>query len=382
MEPAIPRIFNPPQGGYFLFGPRGTGKTTLLKQRYSEALWVNLLEPDLFRQLSARPERLKEMVEGAGKKVVVVDEIQKIPELIDVIHKLIEDNKDVKFILTGSSARKLKSTGAGLLGGRLAKQSLYPFMAFELGDKFKLEQVLETGLVPVVYSSADRAEFLKAYAAMYVKEEVQAEGLVRNIGSFSRFLESVSFSHGSELNISSVARDCQVERKTVEGFVNILEDLLIAYRIPVFRKKAKRQVVSHPKFYLFDTGLFRVLRPSGPLDDTGSIEGCALEGLVAQHLIAWCSYGGARSSVYYHETKSGSEVDFVVYGQNSFFAIEVKNSRKVRQEDLVPLRNFIEDYPESKGIFLYRGKEKLKISNIYCVPVDEFLRTLEPGKNP
>ncbi|MEI6845763.1 MAG: AAA family ATPase [Candidatus Firestonebacteria bacterium] len=378
----MPRIFTPPEGGYFLFGPRGTGKTTYLKQKYQGALWFDLLEPDLFRQLSARPERFKEIFEGEGKKVVVVDEIQKIPELIDVIHKLIEENKDVKFILTGSSARKLKRTGAGLLGGRLLKQSLHPFMACELGELFKLEQALETGLVPVVYSSTDRKAFLRAYAAMYIKEEVQAEGLVRNIGNFARFLEAVSFSHGSTLNISNVSAECQVERKTVEGFLNIMEDLLIAYRIPVFKKKSKRITVSHPKFYLFDTGLFRVLRPSGPLDDAGSIEGAALEGLVAQHLISWCSYGGGLDNVYYHKTKSGGEVDSVIYGEKSFFAIEVKNSRRVRNDELRPLKDFISDYPNCKGLLLYRGKEKLKIGNIYCIPVSEFLKNLIPGKNP
>jgi len=381
METLIPRIFTSPKHNFFLFGPRGTGKTTWLRQNYPDAIWIDLLEPDVFRSYSARPERLREIVLAyPDKKTVVVDEIQKVPELLSAIHTLIEKKLGIQFILTGSSSRKLKRTGADLLAGRVIKKTLHPFLAIELGRKFNLTNALKQGLLPLVVSAQDSNSILKTYAALYIREEVQMEGLVRNIGNFSRFLEAVSFSHGSILNTSNVARECEVERKVVEGYITILEDLLLAFHLPVFTKRAKRAVVSHPKFYFFDAGVFRSLRPSGPLDRTEEIEGCALEGLVAQHLIAWNSYRGDKNKVYFWRTAAGSEVDFVVYGDEVFWAIEVKNTSRIRPEDLRSLNSFRADYPESSVYLLYRGKERIMRNGILCVPCDEFLLNLNPEK--
>ena len=381
METLIPRIFTSPKHNFFLFGPRGTGKTTWLRQNYPDAIWIDLLEPDVFRSYSARPERLREIVLAyPDKKTVVVDEIQKVPELLSAIHTLIEKKLGIQFILTGSSSRKLKRTGADLLAGRVIKKTLHPFLAIELGRKFNLTNALKQGLLPLVVSAQDSNSILKTYAALYIREEVQMEGLVRNIGNFSRFLEAVSFSHGSILNTSNVARECEVERKVVEGYITILEDLLLAFHLPVFTKHAKRAVVSHPKFYFFDAGVFRSLRPSGPLDRTEEIEGCALEGLVAQHLIAWNSYRGDKNKVYFWRTAAGSEVDFVVYGDEVFWAIEVKNTSRIRPEDLRSLNSFKDDYPESTVYLLYRGKERIMKNGILCVPCDEFLLKLSPEK--
>jgi len=231
-----------------------------------------------------------------------------------------------------------------------------------------------------VVSSPDPQKVLKTYAALYVREEVQMEGFVRNVGNFSRFLEAASFSHGSLLNISNVARECEVERKTVEGYISILEDLLLAFRLPIFSKRAKRAAISHPKFYYFDTGLFRSLRPSGPLDRPEEIEGSALEGLVAQHLIAWNSYRGERNKLYFWHTPSGTEVDFVVYGEEVFWAVEVKNTSNIRNEDLKSLRAFKENYPQSSPVFIYRGKQRLLKNGIVCIPCVEFLTCLHPNK--
>jgi len=381
METLIPRIFTSPKHNFFLFGPRGTGKTTWLRQNYPDAIWIDLLEPDVFRSYSARPERLREIVLAyPDKKTVVVDEIQKVPELLSAIHTLIEKKLGIQFILTGSSSRKLKRTGADLLAGRVIKKTLHPFLAIELGRKFNLTNALKQGLLPLVVSAQDSNSILKTYAALYIREEVQMEGLVRNIGNFSRFLEAVSFSHGSILNTSNVARECEVERKVVEGYITILEDLLLAFHLPVFTKRAKRAVVSHPKFYFFDAGVFRSLRPSGPLDRTEEIEGCALEGLVAQHLIAWNSYRGDKNKVYFWRTAAGSEVDFVVYGDEVFWAIEVKNTSRIRPEDLRSLNSFRDDYPKSSVYLLYRGKERIMRNGILCVPCDEFLLNLNPEK--
>lgn len=201
MESNIPRFFKAPQQSFFLFGPRGTGKSTWLRNNYPDALWVDLLEPETFRSLSARPERLRELVLGnRDKKIVVIDEVQKIPELLSLVHTLIESDKTRRFILTGSSARKLKKTGVDLLAGRVLLRTMHPFVAGELGSGFDLIQALSVGLVPLVTCAPSPSDVLRTYAALYVQEEVKMEGLTRNVGDFSRFLEAITFSHGSELN--------------------------------------------------------------------------------------------------------------------------------------------------------------------------------------
>ncbi len=381
METIIPRVFTPPKQSFFLFGPRGTGKSTWLKANMPDAVWIDLLEADEFRSYSARPERLKELVfANSGKKTVVIDEIQKVPALLSVVHSLIEKKLGLRFILTGSSSRKLKKTGADLLAGRVIERTFHPFMALELGRKFKLASALKQGLLPLVFSAVDSDAVLRTYASLYVREEVQMEGMVRNIGNFSRFLEAVSFSHGSLLNISNVARECEVERKAVEAYITILEDLLLAFRVPVFSKKAKRATIAHSKFYYFDAGVYRSLRPCGPLDRPEEIEGAALEGLIAQHLTAWSSCRGRKNKVYFWKTAAGSEVDFVVYGEEVFWAIEVKNTSRIRPEDLRSLKSFKSEYPQSNAFLLYRGKERLKKDGVLCVPCEEFLLNLDPGK--
>ncbi|HEX6566126.1 MAG TPA: ATP-binding protein [Chthoniobacterales bacterium] len=274
---------------FFLLGPRGTGKTLWTQHEFPESLRIDLLDPETHRQLAARPERLIEVVEANRRsKQVVIDEIQKLPELLEVVHLLIERKAGQQFILTGSSARKLRRQGVNLLGGRAVQYHLHPYMATELDKKFSLSKALKHGLLPVVWAADDPERVLLAYNSLYLREEVQLEGLVRNVGSFARFLEGMTFSHASVLNLSNVARECQVNRKTVEGFVEILEDLLLGFRLPVFSRRAKRELAAHLKFYFFDAGIFRANRPVGPLDSPEEISGGALEGLVAQHLRAWC----------------------------------------------------------------------------------------------
>jgi predicted AAA+ superfamily ATPase len=304
--------------------------------------------------------------------------VQKVPELLPVVHQLIEQRRRLQFILTGSSARKLKRSGVDLLAGRAVLRTLHPYMAAELGDRFEIASALHRGLVPLVVGASDPTDVLRTYAALYLREEVQQEGLVRNVGGFAHFLESISFSHGSVVNLSAVARDCQVERKTVEGYVSILEDLLLAFRLPVFTKRARRAVAAHPKLYLFDAGIYRSLRPAGPLDRPQEIDSAALEGLVAQHLRAWIAYRSDQHQLCYWRTRSGVEVDFVVYGATGLYAIEVKNSHRVRPEDLRGVGAFRNDYPQARGLLLYRGTERLLVNDIVCCPVDAFLRSLRP----
>ena len=341
---------------------------------------MNLLEPETYRTLLTRPERLREIVLGhRGSPDVVVDEVQRIPELLNVVHDLMKSGRALRYVLTGSSARKLRRGGVDLLGGRAVVRTLHPFMAAEWPG-FSLSGALRYGLLPLVVDSDNPGDTLAAYATLYLEEEVQAEGLARSVGQFSRFLEAVSFSHASVLNISAVAREAEVSRKTVEGFLSVLEDLLLAYRVPVFTRRAKRRTAAHPKLFLFDAGVFRSLRPAGPLDRPEEIEGAALEGLVAQHLGAWIAYGGADLELSTWRTRSGTEVDFVVYGEGTFHSIEVKNASRVRPEDLRGLRAFLDDYPEARGLLLYRGERRLVKGGVTCIPVEEFLGELRPGR--
>ncbi len=377
----IPRLLNAPEKSFFLFGPRGTGKSTWVRKTFPGAVRLDLLQADTFRTYSAKPETLRDLVAAdEGPRTVVIDEVQKIPSLLEMVHTLMEERKNLRFILTGSSARKLKRAGVDLLAGRAVVRTLHPFLAFELGDGFHFAKALRDGLLPLVWESREPEDVLKAYAALYLREEVQMEGLVRNIGDFSRFLEAASFSHASELNLSNLSRECQIERKTAEGYMGVLEDLLLGFSLPVFTKRAKRATSARPKFYYFDAGVYRSLRPRGPLDRAEEIEGQALEGLVAQHLRAWNAYGGEKSALSFWRTRSGAEVDFVVYGPEGFWAIEVKNSGRIRDEELRPLQTFLEDYPEAKGLFLYRGKDRLKKGKVLCLPCEDFLRQLKPGR--
>lgn len=374
-----PRFFQPPKESFFLFGPRGTGKSTWLKKHYPSALWIDLLEPDLYRKYSAFPEHLRDLIDAnQDKKVIIIDEVQKIPDLLPLVHALIEEKKGLQFILTVSSSRKLKRLGTDLLAGRALLYHFHPFLPKELGENFSLEKSLEIGMLPLVWDSNDPKKTLLSYTSLYLKEEVQSESLVRKIGDFSRFLEIISFSHASVLNSTNIARECEINRSTVDNYLQILKDLLLGYTLDVFSKRAKRQLSSHPKFYLFDSGVFNSLRPKGPLDKGSEINGAALEGLVAESLRTWIDLNETTSSLHFWRTRSGNEVDFIIYGQDCFFAIEVKNSSHVSFQDLKGLKAFKEEYPEAIPILLYRGKEKILYQQILCIPVEKFLLNLKP----
>ena len=377
----IKRVFEEPKKSYFLFGPRGTGKSTLSQWRHPKALVIDLRLSDLKLRLSSNPQYLLELVRAQPKgQVIIIDEIQKIPELLSLVHVLIEEKQGWIFILTGSSSRKLKREGVDLLAGRALKKNLHPFMASELGELFVMEEALKYGLLPLRFDEENPFDTLKTYVALYMEEEVKAEGIVRNIEPFVRFLQAISFSHGAQLNLTNIARECMVKRTTVTSWVSILEDLLIAFQIPVFTKRAKRELSTHPKFYYFDAGVFRTIRPQSIEDPSSELEGPALEGLVAQHLQAWCDYTSGENSLTFWRTRSGVEVDFVLHSSLGLWAIEVKNNRSLSLNDLRPLKIFLEDYPEAKAIYLYRGTDRLMKGNILCMPCSEFLSKLKPNQ--
>lgn len=379
METVI-RFFHAPPKSFFLFGPRGTGKSTWLKSHYPSAKLIDLLEPDTYRTYLAFPERLQEFVAGhLDATIFIIDEVQKVPDLLSAVHLLLEKKQGYQFILTGSSSRKLKRQGVDLLASRATLKHMHAFMAAELKEKFSLENALIYGMIPLIHDSPNPTQDLKTYVALYMKEEVQMEGLVRNIDQFARFLEAISFSQGSVLNYSNVGRDCGVSSKTVENYVSILEDLLLGFTLPIFTKKAKRILSVHSKFYFFDAGVYQAIRPRGPLDYPEEIQGLALETLIAQHLRAWLDYSDKEGELYFWRTKSKLEVDFIIYGEIGFYAIEVKNSDKIKPEDLLPLNEFQKDYETCQCILLYRGKEKIQKGNILCMPVTDFLLQLIPN---
>ncbi|MEK7270632.1 MAG: AAA family ATPase [Planctomycetota bacterium] len=380
----IARAFDPPKTSFFLFGPRGTGKSTWVRSLFPDALYIDLLREDVRFEYLGRPERFDARVEAlpAGS-TVIVDEIQRAPELLNSVHRFIETKRGLRFVLTGSSARKLKRDGVNLLGGRALLRRMHPFLASELGKEFRLEYALRFGLLPIVRSSDRPEEQLRSYVALYVREEVETEGRVRRIESFHRFLEAVSFSHGGVLNLSDISRECGVTRRSAEGYIHVLEDLHFSFRLPVFTRRAKRSLTAHPKFYLFDAGVFRTLRPTGPLDRPAEIDGQALEGLVAQHVRAWIDYRNMKNALYFWRTRAGSEVDFVLYGDDGLWAIEAKNTGHVRPEDFRGLRSFLDEYPSARALLLHRGRDRLMPENrILAVPVESFLSRLTPERDP
>ncbi|MBD3321258.1 MAG: AAA family ATPase [Chitinivibrionales bacterium] len=363
----------------FLFGPRGTGKSTWLKEKYPHAAYIDMLNSETFRYYSAFPERaLRILDDYPQKECFIIDEVQKVPDILSNLHSFIEDHKDILFILTGSSSRKLKAKGVDLLAGRALLKTFHPFMASELGNDFDIDKALTLGMVPLVLTSSAPLETQRSYINLYLNEEVKEEGLTRNIGNFTRFLEIISFSQGSVLNLSEISRDSEVKRNTLDSYVSILEDLLIAVRIPVFSHRAKRELIRSRKFYFFDCGVFQGIRTKGPLEDAASLRGTALETLVMQHLRAWIEYSGKEIQLYFWRTRGGSEVDFIIYGENTFFAFEVKNTRNPRAKDTSGLRSFGQDYPPARLVLLYRGKEKKRRDGVDWIPVERFLRALSP----
>lgn len=370
------RLLSPPaQNSFFLFGPRGTGKTTWVKSKFPRALYFDLLKAETYNFFLANPSRIEEAIPGDFGDWVVIDEIQKIPQLLDEVHRLIED-KHYKFILTGSSARKLRRGGVNLLAGRARIHYLHPLTATELGSDFNLIKYLQFGGLPGVFSAKDKTDYLKSYVQTYLQQEIIQEGISRNLSAFARFLETASFSQGSVLNMSAVAREAAVGRRVAENYFSALEDLLIGVKLPSFAKRAKRKLVSHSKFYFFDTGVYRAVRPVGPLDQPEFIGGIALESMFFQNLRAINDYLNLGYDLYYWRTAAGTEVDFIAYGKRGIKAFEIKSKKDVFSNDLTGMGSFLTDYPQAKGYIIYGGSMKRRKQGIEIWPAGEALRSL------
>jgi predicted AAA+ superfamily ATPase len=363
---------------YLIFGPRGTGKSTWIKSELRPDIYIDLLKDDTYQRLLAHPERLQEYVHIKNPNIIVIDEIQKIPALTNEVHRLIELKK-WKFILTGSSARKLKQSKANLLGGRALEKKMFPLTAMELGNDFDLVQSLQYGHLPSLFSqhNFNKEDFLKSYITVYLREELIQEGIIRNVQSFAKFLESASFSQASVLNISNIARDVDKDPKVISDYFEILEDLLIAYRLPIFSRKGKRKTIKKSKFYFFDVGVYRAIRPTGPLDNTSDLNGHAFETLVFQEIKALNEYLNWKYDLSYWHTDRGQEVDFILYGKRGLHAIECKCSATISATDLQSLILFKQDFKPAQLKMIYAGDEEMIINDVHIIPISKFLLSMD-----
>lgn len=367
----------------FLWGPRKTGKTTFLKRHFPSSLIYDFLKTDLFLEISKNPAVLRERLCAQDKDVlrhpVILDEAQKVPQVLDEVHWLIE-NKGLRFILCGSSARKLRRGHANLLGGRAWRYEMFPLVTAEVRD-LDLLRALNHGMVPAHYlqEAKDVKKSLKAYVQDYLTEEVFDEGLTRNIPAFSRFFDAFAYSHGELTNYSNIARDCGVDSKTVKEYHQILVDTLLATRLSPFRKRSSRGIISlAPKYYLFDAGVANYLKKQWLQEERGAAFGRAFEHFILMELLACRSYHDLDFEINFWRTKTGLEVDFVLAG--GAVAIEVKGASRLENADLKGLKAFREEYSPGRSIVVCNEPVKRTRDHIEILPWREFLDKLWKGK--
>ncbi|MCI5064092.1 DUF4143 domain-containing protein [bacterium] len=362
----------------FLLGPRQTGKSWLIRARYSDARIFNLLDIELFRTLSKRPSTLREQIEPEDR-LVVIDEIQLLPELLNEVHLLIEE-RGTTFLLTGSSARKLRRAGVNLLGGRATQRFLFPFVRRELREHFELDQALSRGLLPSIYFSDDYRSDLRDYVELYLKEEVAAESLVRSLPAYSRFLDVAALSNSYIINYTKIADDAQIAPSTVREYFHILRDTLLIERLPPWRESKKRKATAKDKFYFFDVGVVRYLQGRRELIRDSVEYGEALETYLFHELRAYCSYV-SRDALSYWRTSTGHEVDFLL-GDHT--AIEVKATRNVSFRDLKGLQALQEEQVFRRYILVAQEERRRTVDGIEIIPLHEFLDELwrDAGEGP
>jgi predicted AAA+ superfamily ATPase len=361
----------------FLWGARQTGKSTLLKFLYPESLYFDLLLSDEYERLLRRPSLLREIIEGSDiSSPVIVDEIQRLPELLNEVHWLIE-NRGIRFILSGSSPRKILRSGGNLLGGRALRYELHPLVSAEIPD-FDLIKALNNGLLPRHYLSNNPRKLLSAYIGNYLRDEIITEARIRNITSFSRFLEAAAFSNGEMVNYSNIAADCGVSSPTVREYFQILEDTLTGHFLPSFQKNPKRRVINAPRFYFFDVGIAGYLIKRGRIDYGSEAFGKAFEHFIYQEIIAHSHYSDLNYPVSYWRTTSQLEVDFILGDHET--AIEVKSTNMVNPRHLKGLKSFSEEYKVKRSIVVSTDPHPRRIDDIMIMPWKMFLEELWAGK--
>lgn len=373
---------------FFLWGPRQTGKSTLLREAFPDARWIDLLKADHFRRYAARPELLRQELEAesagdaggaAPSRQIVIDEIQKVPALLDEVHWLMEARGHC-FALCGSSARKVRRGGANLLGGRAHRYELRGMTAGELADDFDLDRILNHGYLPRVYRASRPGRLLDAYVGDYLKEEIAAEGLVRNIPRFSNFLEAAALCDGEVVNFANIARECGVSGHTARSHFEVLEDTLLGTWLPAYRKRAKRRVAHAPKFYFSDVGVVNRLARRGRVLSGSADYGRAFENWVFHELAAYLGYRQAEADLSFWRLAGGTEVDFVI-GEMEV-ALEAKSSRNVVRGHLKGLRSLVRDHPTvRRRIVVCREPRRRRTEDgIEIVPAREFAAGLWEGE--
>ena len=366
---------------FFLWGPRQAGKTTLLRQSYPDARWVDLLRSDDFRRYSANPEFLRQEIEADEAdptRQVVIDEVQKVPALLDEVHWLME-NRGLSFALCGSSARKVRRGAANLLGGRAVRLELRGLTAGELGDDFDLTRMLNHGYLPRIYGASRPRRLLDAYVADYLREEVAAEGLVRNLPAFSGFLDAAALSDCEIVNISNVARECGVSNHTAKGYFGILEDTLLGRWLPAYRRRRKRRLTAAPKFYFADVGVVNRLARRGEVAPGSELYGKAFENWVHHELSAFVGYREIDDDLSYWRLPSGIEVDFVLGDVR--LAVEAKASARIDRNHLKGLRAIAQEYPETdrRVVVCLEPRARRTDDGIDILPAETFVRRLWSG---
>lgn len=369
-----------PQRSFFLLGPRGSGKSTWLRANFPDAHVVDLLSEEHYQRLLAQPGRFADELRAlAPDRWVVVDEVQRLPSLLNEVHRFGEE-KRLRFALCGSSARKLKRAGVNLLAGRALPRAMHPFVPEELGEHFDLETALRYGLLPIVGDSSDRDETLAAYARLYLKEEIQAEATVRNLPGFARFLPIAALYHGQTVNTSNIAREAGVARTTVSGYLDILEETLLCFRVPGFEAKLRVRERKLPKWYWCDPGIVRAMRGS-----RGAVvheeRGALFEGMVAQLLRAYRDYTGMCDSITYWSAESRStEVDFILTTGQEHIAIEVKSGVNVTDKWFAGLRAVASLPGLKRRIIVYpTGPTLMTEDGIEVIPFAALAQALASG---
>lgn len=378
--PPIRRLSPAPTRSTFLFGPRGTGKSTYAQQCFPDALLLDLRSGPVARMLAAEPERLHETLDAASvDRWVVIDEVQRVPAILDAVHQRMDREPARRFLLTGSSARSLHRAGVNLLGGRAGRRIMSPFLAAELGDAFSLSVAQRIGLLPVIWTAESAEEALADYATVAVFDEVRAEARVRQLDGFARALEQLALSHGSVISPTAIAQLAAVKKSTVVDWIDVLESMFLIARVPVFSARpSRRALAAQPKLYFADTGIAAAFRPSDSARVAPDAIGAAREGLVYQHLAAWCAgQRDARLSTW--RTTGGLEVDFVVETDTGLVAVEVKSGQTLRPADRRGLLAFHDEFPEARLIVLTDSPLRQQQGPLSIFPLADFLLGIVPG---
>ncbi len=372
------RIMSRPEDSTLVLGPRATGKSTWIRQRFPDVPSYDLLDSSLALRLARDPSAFAHEIEALpSESWVVIDEIQKVPALLDEVHRAME-RRGLKFLLSGSSARKLKRGGANLLAGRALRMDFFPLVAQEAGAAPSLERVAY-GMLPRVWSLARPRAYLEAYCESYIREEVQAEALTRNIGGFARFLEVAARQNGMVTNVSNISRDAQVARQTVQGFFEVLVDTLLGTWLYAWEPRRATKLVAHPKFYFFDAGVARTLGGRLPYPPTTDELGVLFETYILHELRAWLSYTGRRYPLSYFRTHDGVEVDVMFESADGHVGVEIKSGREWRKDFNKGLRRVREELRRVRCFGVYTGERALKFDGLDVLPYGRFLERLWAG---